>query len=109
MFAFRLCLALGYPHPDVLLAQITARQFQEWRAFYALDPFGERRAELRNALLGSVIASQHGKAVDMERFMLFKEPHEEEAEHSAKAASMRAWFMEKVAQGKVFKPKLNWR
>lgn len=93
----------------MLLAQITAEQWQEWKAFYALDPWGERRADQRNALLGSVIASQHGKAYPMDRFMLYPEPGEQERRDKAKRAEVRSWFEQKVKEGKTFKPKLRWR
>jgi hypothetical protein len=29
-----LCLELGYAHPDHLLAQITSKQIEEWKAYY---------------------------------------------------------------------------
>lgn len=33
-------MALGYPHPDILLAQLTSRQVAEWVAFATLEPVG---------------------------------------------------------------------
>jgi hypothetical protein len=45
-FYFRLCLALGYQHPDVLLSQLTSRQITEWIAYSQLEPFGERNRDL---------------------------------------------------------------
>lgn len=33
-------MALGYPHPDYLLFQLTASQLDEWWQFYKLQPFG---------------------------------------------------------------------
>lgn len=109
MFAFRLCLALGYPHPDVLLAGLSARQLLEWRAFFAIDPWGEQRADRRTALLGSLLASVNGKKIEMSRLMLYRDPAELEAERRAQAVKMRAWFEEKVKTGKEFQPKLRWR
>lgn len=47
--AFRLCLALGYSHPDELLSRLTLAQYQEWVAFYELEPFGDLRADQRQA------------------------------------------------------------
>lgn len=60
-FAFRLCLELGYPHPDVLLSQITSRQFGEWMAYYNVEPFGDNRADLRSGILASVFANIYRK------------------------------------------------
>ena len=55
MLAFRLALALGYIHPDVMLQRMTARQFMEWAAYCSIDPIGEERADLRMGILASVI------------------------------------------------------
>ena len=55
MFAFRLALALGYIHPDVMLRQMTARQFAEWIRFAEIDPIGEERADLRMGILASAL------------------------------------------------------
>jgi hypothetical protein len=55
MFAFRLCLELGYVHPDEMLRRMTARQFAEWCAFYGLDPFGEQRADLRAGIVAATM------------------------------------------------------
>ena len=38
--AFRLCLALGCPHPDYLLEKITLKQLYEWQMYASLEPFG---------------------------------------------------------------------
>ena len=45
---YRLSLALGYPHPDHLLAQLTSSQLAGWMAYAAIEPFGEYRHELRH-------------------------------------------------------------
>ena len=58
MFAFRLALALGQPHPDYLLGAITSRQFAEWQAFYALDPFGDQRADLRAGIVCATMSNR---------------------------------------------------
>lgn len=36
---------------------MTSREFAEWMAYYGLEPFGERRADYRAALISSVIAN----------------------------------------------------
>lgn len=40
LFAFRLSLALGCPHPDELLERLTLEQFYEWQRYFNLEPFG---------------------------------------------------------------------
>lgn len=57
MFAFRLALALGYPHPDYLMDQITSRQFVDWMAFERLDPIGGQRGDIQAGVIASVIAN----------------------------------------------------
>ena len=32
----------------MLLSQLTCTQFLEWQAYYAIEPFGEQREELRH-------------------------------------------------------------
>ncbi len=34
---------------------MSAREFTQWEAFYLLEPFGDDRADLRNAILCSTI------------------------------------------------------
>ena len=60
-FAFRLCLELGYPHPDVLLSQITSKQLGEWMAYYNVEPFGDTRRDLRSGIVASVLANIYRK------------------------------------------------
>lgn len=62
MMAFRLCLALGYPHPDVLLETLTARQWADWIAFSRIESWGDTRADLRSAIVGAgVLNAWRGK------------------------------------------------
>lgn len=35
---------------DRFLARLTPHQYEEWKAFYELDPWGEERADWRNAM-----------------------------------------------------------
>lgn len=51
MFAYRLCLALGWPDPDVLLEWLTLRQLMEWQEYYGLEPFGFPAADILHARL----------------------------------------------------------
>ncbi len=63
-------------HCSVAEAQerIDSQEFAEWMAYDRVDPFGEHRADLRAALVASVIAnSNRGKnksAFKLEDFML---------------------------------------
>ena len=56
-FAFQLAIALGSPHPDYILSQISSRQFSEWIAYQNIEPFGEWRADLRSGIIASTIAN----------------------------------------------------
>jgi hypothetical protein len=38
-----------------MLAGMSGSQFESWVAYYAIEPFGEQRAELRNGVLGSIL------------------------------------------------------
>ena len=64
---------MGEPNVERLQETIDSAQFARWIAFYRIDPFGEQRADLRNALLLSTVARMLGdKTPDLlERFMLF--------------------------------------
>ena len=51
---------------------ISAREFAEWRAYDQLDPFGEERGDLRNAILCQLIANAlvtKGKKPKVDDFM----------------------------------------
>lgn len=84
MFAFRLALALGYIHPDAMLRHLTSRQFNEWQAFYQIDPFGEQRGDLQMGILASVFSNRmRGKnetAAKPSDFMPFLHEQEQTAE-----------------------------
>lgn len=45
-----------------MLREISARQLSEWIAFHLLEGIGERRADLRNGILASLIANVHRDA-----------------------------------------------
>ena len=71
MFWFRLALALG---KSVAQAQkeISSREYIEWLAFSAIEPFGETREDLRMARICHTIARYHtakGKVEPFESFM----------------------------------------
>lgn len=44
-----------------MLRAMSARQFEEWAVFYAQDPWGEFRADLRAGIVASTLANIHRK------------------------------------------------
>ena len=40
-----------------MLASVPSRLIAEWQAYYQLEPFGEMRGDLRNAMLCSLVAN----------------------------------------------------
>jgi hypothetical protein len=50
LFCFRLALALGRT-VDELLDSLSYAEFKQWLEFDAMEPLGERRADIRNAML----------------------------------------------------------
>jgi len=57
--AFRLALALGVSHPDRLLADLSAREFDEWVAYFQIEPWGTFAADVRTAMLAQIITAVH--------------------------------------------------
>jgi hypothetical protein len=47
---FRLCLAIGCPHPDYLETILTHRQLGEWQTFAEIEPWGTPADDYRAAL-----------------------------------------------------------
>jgi len=41
-----------------MLASVPSRLIAEWQAYHALEPFGEMRGDLRNAMLCSLVANK---------------------------------------------------
>ena len=58
-FYYRLCLALGYPHPDILLASLSSAQIAGWMAFYTVEPWGIETEDLRSGIVASTMANCH--------------------------------------------------
>jgi len=70
-----------------LLARISSRELSEWMAYERLEPFGERRADLRSAIVASTVANtardekKRNRPFKPEEFMPeFKREEEEEIE-----------------------------
>lgn len=67
---------------------MSAAEFAEWKAFFRLEPWGEKRADARAALLAMVMANlwrgPDSEPANMETFMLpTAEQTEEELEEEA--------------------------
>lgn len=58
-FAYRLARELGLWDVEGMLSAMTWRQFVGWMRYYSVEPFGEERADLRSAIVASVIANTH--------------------------------------------------
>lgn len=56
-FKFRLALALRESNPDVMLAKMPYRVYQDWMTYSELEPFGEERADLRAGIIATTIAN----------------------------------------------------
>ena len=54
-----MCLRLGVLHPDVLLDQLTAAQWEEWLAYYSLSPWDELRRDIAAAYTTAAIHNRH--------------------------------------------------
>lgn len=82
---------------------MSARQWEEWKLFYRLDPWGEWRADRRMAMLAAISAAKGGKKkVDINDFMLFDPEADRRKElkaiEDARVAreNLRAWLDGKV-------------
>ncbi len=53
----------GYKHPDDLLSDLTATQWQEWQLYYDAEPFGEDQQFLQTGIIASTIANWSGKSM----------------------------------------------
>jgi hypothetical protein len=42
-----------------MLEEISARTLREWMAYYALDPWGDERADLRSGIVAATLANIH--------------------------------------------------
>ena len=79
-FALRLALAMGWPNVDAMLREMTAEQFDEWLAYYQLEPFGILAEDAMSAHWKAIYVNAHRKkgkqAVKTEKFLLFKDEKE---------------------------------
>ena len=70
--------------------KIDAREFAGWKAYYDAEPFGDERADIRNAMLCQLVACGFGgKNFELSDFMVTYEkdkPTEEEVARKINAA-----------------------
>ena len=55
-FSMLLALEFGRADVDDFLDTITRRQYREWLAYYAIQPFGDQRRDLRAAVVARSMA-----------------------------------------------------
>lgn len=74
LFWHRLAIALGATVSE-LKDRIDAEELKYWMAYYAVEPFGEERADLRNAIVAQTVAAcaafRKGAVPKLEDFMPF--------------------------------------
>lgn len=83
---------------DRILSSLSYRDLREWQAYDRIEPFGERRADLRSAqlcaLIANVVPTEKDREFSAEDFM--PEFHETEVERKQKkrekAEKMRSKF-----------------
>lgn len=52
-----MCLAMGIPHPDMLLQALTSRQWRDWIEFTSVEPIGGDREDYRTAFATAGLAA----------------------------------------------------
>lgn len=79
-FALRLALSLGWPNVDAMLREMTAEQFDEWMAYYQLEPFGILAEDAIAAHWKAIYCNSNRKkgkrAMKTEKFLLFRDEKE---------------------------------
>ena len=91
----RLALQLGRPNVDEMLQGLSAQQFAEWRAFYALEPWGYHEERGRMSTLAATIANYAGKVLPKGRVVEPKDFMPAEARPSRASevvAKVKAFF-----------------
>lgn len=77
---FRLCLALGWPHPDYLGEVLSLEQVYEWMEFYSREPWGFDVEDQRSALQAMVVARSAGnKSARFDQFLMKKKNNDHKA------------------------------
>ena len=79
-----MALALGYANVDAMLREMTAEQFDEWIAFYQLEPFGILAEDTILAHWKAIYVNAHRKqgkpTMKTEKFLCFKEQQKDASE-----------------------------
>ena len=90
-----------------LLDRMSSREFSEWMAYYGIEPFGEERADLRQALTTSTMANiaqaqtKHPKWTKPEDYMPFSKPEAQtETNDPASPEALRGKLMAFAGGGK---------
>jgi hypothetical protein len=77
----RLALGLGMTVSE-LRVRMPRRELTEWMAYYQMEPFGERRADVRSAIVAAILANANRekdqKPYKVKDFVLFKDDEEDE-------------------------------
>jgi hypothetical protein len=58
---YRLALALGFPHPEVMKRRLTARQLRDWEVFNSVEPIGDVRGDVQAAIIAQATVSPYRK------------------------------------------------
>jgi endoglucanase Acf2 len=85
----------------VLLAQLTAQQWEEWKVVYAMDPWGEWRQDRRFAMIAQLLMATKGKKSTVDDFMLFDPEKKQRKQGSQRqqVKKLRGWFETMAARG----------
>lgn len=76
-----------------LEASVSAAELAEWRGLYAIDPWGDQRADMRMARIAEAAIAPHIKhCPDAQSFMLFPEDAMDLPDDVN--AQERAWMMQ---------------
>lgn len=91
---FRLCLALGVPHPEFLEQVLSLRQLGEWQRFYGLEPWGAEFEDMEHTLNRLVTMRAAGsKTARFDQFRLVRaEVDANEEDEYRLAKQIRAAF-----------------
>lgn len=79
MMKFRIAIALGEPHPDLLLRRMSYPQWVELLAFCEIEPIGDERADIRAGLAAMDMVNVQiasGPKVKLERYLPFRQKHQ---------------------------------
>lgn len=80
------------------MAQLTARELDEWMAYYMLEPFGETRHDLQAGIVASTVVNlfgdRKGKPLNPGDFVLFQDAVEKKPKEAKEIYNQfRSWAM----------------